>query len=302
MPQDLELLEEHPWGVGCTHSGQIFNILRNRTVSATNPSGFTHSQLWCTTHSWQSLSFAHIYETESAFGLYFHPIYSPAFPFLSPLPHCLLHKELDVSIYDQWNYIFFWDNTEVYQVFPSVSVTIEDFIEKKTKAVWYIHMNLERTGFLLNTMSSSGSKLCHQTPSVSFYSRSTPYLNVIKIKNNNKFFSKAYPIQAIMPQDHLTENCSVTLMHPSYPDPRKWQAKQHQDKPVHFIFSDPLPCTISLLLQLPLTKDQFWQNSHYTSAIQLHWFCFCFALLLNCLIKLQMPLLILDGQGKNTLS
>ena len=99
LPQDLEVLEEHSLQVGCTQSGQIFYILRSRTVSATNPSGFTHSQLLCTTRSQYWLGFAHIYEIESAFGLYFFPIYNLACHFVSHLldSTVCLHKELDVK-------------------------------------------------------------------------------------------------------------------------------------------------------------------------------------------------------------
>lgn len=93
-------------------------------------------------------------------------------------------------------------------------------------------------------------------------------------------------------------------MHPFHPDSRRWQARQHQDKPLHFVFSNALPSTKSLLLlQVPLTKDQFWWTEEFLlhiTAIQLHWFCFCFALLLNCLIKVQMPLLIQDRQEKKS--
>ena len=97
LPQDLELLEEHPSGVGCTQSGQIFDIIRSQTASATNPSGFT--QLLYTTHSWHLLGFARIYEIESAFGLYLFQIYSLTCHFASRLldSTACLHKELDVK-------------------------------------------------------------------------------------------------------------------------------------------------------------------------------------------------------------
>lgn len=158
-------------------------------------------------------------------------------------------------------------------------------------------MNLDRMGFLPNTMSLSGSKLCHQTPSVSLYSRSNLYLNVKKIKKINFFLKKVYPSNYASKPFNRNLQCHTqcTLLIP-IPDVMQ-EARQHQDKPLHFIFSDPLPSSISLLsLQLPPIKDQSWQNSHYTSAIQLNWFFYCFALLLNCLIKVQMPLLILDRQ------
>lgn len=84
-------------------------------------------------YTFPTLSYAHICETESAFGLYFHPIYS-LLALLFPLYHTVwLHKELDVNIYDQYNFFFFRDNAKVYLVFPSVSVTTDDFIEKNSK-------------------------------------------------------------------------------------------------------------------------------------------------------------------------
>lgn len=207
------------------HSGQIFDILRNRTVSATNPSGFTHSQLWCTTHSqlWVML----IYVKQN---LHLGSIFTQYTAFL---PFCFLFTTLS-GCTKSWmltymiNIIFFFQRQ--CKGLSRLPFGLSDnwwFHWKKLKTVWYIHMNLDRTGFLPNTMSPSGSKHCHQTPSVPFYSRSNLYLNAKKKFKIIFFFKK--PIQAIMPQDHLRETCNVTYMHPSHHDPR-WQTRQHQGK------------------------------------------------------------------------
>lgn len=75
-----------------------------------------------------------------------------------------------------------------------------------------------------------------------------------------------------MPQDYLTETCIVTHMRPSHPDPRRWQARQHQDKPLHFIFSDPLPSTTSLLgcSTTPHQGSVLTEFPLHITAIQLH--------------------------------
>lgn len=198
--------------------------------------------------------------------------------------------------------VFFWANAEVSLVFPSASVIADDFTEKKPAL--YIHMNLDWTGSLTNTKSPSESKLCRQIPSwhrnvfmssCTFFYLVCLLLLLVKPLFTLKYFFKkeAYSIQAITPQDHLIVTCSVkhtVLLTPVQEDGKQGNNKLNPFDAYFLILylevEDPL-----LLLQLPPITQL---------AIQLHWLCFCFALLLHYLIKVQMPLLIVDREENNT--
>lgn len=218
-------------------------------------------------------------------GSIFFPIYSLVCHFASHLLDgtVCLHKELDVKqIWSIGMLFFFWDNAEVILVFPSASVITDNFVEKKNSPVrsheprlnWFpdkYKVSIRVTALRSDTILAQ--KRVHELlyffiPSLS---PSTPGQTFIYTKMFLK--KEAYPIQAIMPQDHLIATCSVNYTALFNPSPRGWQTRQ-QAEPLQ-CFSDPLPSSISLLLlQLPPITDQvlmvlYWQNSHLSYPVTL---------------------------------